>query len=518
MIRLLLAALVALLVGCGGGGDDGGAAPSLPGDPAFATGTGGLFQGGTYPADQRRSYGGSVQFHSDRTVAGSLWHRMETVDMQGAVEEFETLDIFGSGGQVHFNHTLQRRSRAAGTTEWIVENSQRAGTGTIQLTTGQAAGAATLTLDFPAPDVPFGVRSITLNRVPLPDVYIGLPLAKLAGWMQFSFHSEGRSISAIVRHDAATGAFSGTAGPDCGISGMLSGYDAAAGTMRQTFAFAGAGCPATGTAEMVARLADGAILGTSAVGWFNGRLAHAGLGAPIPAVPEPFGAIAGRYGTVSQSAGALLHPNGMLILSSKAVLTGGEFQYALGEFYGRLATTGTGSNTISGAYVVRQVDFSGREVVQVGTATAVVTPLVQDGQRALSVQIMTQLRPVPVEAFTVLLTSGWSIDEPFARVSGSYSGTLNARPDMSSLVQVTIDAQGVVSGSAGQECRIDGRVLDYQGLFRMFVLEVTLQGSGCPVTGSATLLGESSTVLPAASLWARGVLGGKAVSISLQQS
>lgn len=85
-------------------------------------------------------------------------------------------------------------------------------------------------------------------------------------------------------------------------------------------------------------------------------------------------------------------------------------------------------------------------------------------------------------------------------------------------MQVQLDAAGNLSGAVLPNCQLTGRILGYDQPFGVFRQEATLQGSGCPVTGTATLLGTvgfSGGFSPNLLLRSSGVLGGQPVSLVL---
>lgn len=570
MTRLLAASLLLLLAACGGGGGDSAVPatpeappvtqpPATPPPPSYAALAGVYQSDGMYAntPTTRDVRSGSIHVHPDGTIVGTLrW--FQSTGGWSATEDLVTFSGSLSTGQITYTYTLRNTAAAAEPQE-----AKQQGAGTVIASMTPIDGAAGITVQLP-PDGPFRVKAYTLPPArPLPSVYIGLPPEKLGGWMQFSLKREASSFDpwgspindAVVHHDAATGVITGSFGPQCHIAGKQYAYEPAIGMVRQGWTLSGSGCPVTGTAQMVGRLLGGVVLGTEVSGVFDGKWMTATLSYPLATMPTPSGAIPGLYGSISDGTNLLIHPDGTLTLTVWRVTGLAPSTASTGTFYGRLEGQGASLRAV-GEYVVLNQSWndwtsepppppsSAR-----GTATVELTLAAQNDNRGYNrwgytVRIDSQLAVPVTEAFAAAASPPWSLGQPFERLVGFYSrgwvvtaaGTSCPHTDhpfdprfgyenCTSLyseagapMQVQLDASGAMTGTIMENCQLTGRIFDYHQALGLFRHDVTLQGSGCPVTGTAQLVGRVTWVGtggPNLALASSGILAGQRFSLNL---
>jgi hypothetical protein len=551
-LRFVLAWLVvAMLAACGGGGGEapGPEAPVPPpvANPAVVAG---VFESSgisTSTETTLETLAGAIHVHSDGAVVGRLWRSFHGRPRYTAgTEELLTFSGSLSTGAITYTYALRRGTQQTDDhIAWVDSTQEGAGTLSVSLATSNGAPALSVTL--PAASIPFGVRAVTLPKKQLPGVYIGLPLEKLGGWMQFSIQRDPDMASrssatpaplealhaAVVHHDAATGVVSGSFGPQCQIAGKLYGYDAATGTVRQDWTLSGSGCPVAGTSQMVGQLLDGPILGTQVAGVIGGRWTVATLAHPLPAMPGPYGTIAGQYGSRNQeqTGSLVVHPDGTVLATGVRYGGAALEDSDTGVFQGRLEGSGPPYRA-TGEFVVQRErwDPAASDSVSSGTATLEITPTTDGAYPAALVRISSALTP-PLAEFVAIRSSAWHLGQPFERLTGLYSRGAVATPGAPACLspicmdgmpmQVQLDATGNFSGTVFDNCQLTGRIYAYDQPFGLFRQEVAFQGSGCPVTGTAQLLGRvgaGGRSAPYIALYSSGIIAGRPLSVVLVHS
>lgn len=548
MIKSLAASLLlALLAACGGGGGGDGPTPppTVPITNPHAA-LAGVFESSSAAASTETTVdnlSGTVHVHSDGTVAGNLWHFSQPRGT--STENTQELFTFSgslSTGEVTYTYELRRGEVLSGQFVW--SDSTQLGLGRIEALTSHLNGAPAIGIRFSSTNVPFLVRPITLAKKQLPSVYIGLPLQKLGGWMHFRVQRESdlknRHLPLAqvmqqveVHHDLATGAMTGSFGPQCQISGRLYGYDASTGTLRQDWTFSGSGCRVTGTSQMVGQLLGGAVIGTEVAGVMGGQWTVVTLSHPLAVLPGPFGAIAGGYaaGNREQVGELLVHPDGTV--TAKATrYSGSDLRDAeSGVFYGRLEGPAPPYRAV-GEFVVEtaRADPAAADTLARGTATLELTPTTNGAYGAMAARISSALTP-PLAEFVVSRGNAWGLGQPFERITGLYSKgwvTTPGGPECATPaclagtpMQVQLSANGNLSGTVLENCQLSGRLLAYEEPFQLFVHEISLQGSGCPVAGTGQLLGRvgfSGRASPNLALISSGIFAGQPFALTLVHS
>jgi len=514
MRRFLVLALLALLAACGGGGGGGGdGAPSSPAPgPAMHASLAGRYELTMPFGPNIESLNGTVHVHADGTIAGTLGRSFQdapipTVGGSDSMQFFGTLGAT-SAGEITFTYKAYRSRRAADGS-WTNENTTQDGTGTVEVSATLVDGAPAIALHFPAADVPFPTRTVTLAQSTLPVAWQGLPAERLSGWYQFSVSSRGFPImNTDVHIDAVTGAMAGTFGPNCQISGRLFGYDSFSGTFRQEWTFAGTGCPLAGTTQLVGRLGTGANISLEAFGFLAGRWLQVVAHSPVAALPGPFASIAGTYG---EGDAILVHPDGTVVAGIQESM-----------FSATVAATGQ-TYTASGEFANAQ---------QAGTATMTITPTTQDAALALAATIASATMPTPMPSFTAVKVgvADAFYGLPLAKLGGRYgmgAAFTFGEPILLSLVgsemfiAVDVDpATGAMSGTFGPDCQLSGRLFAYVPSLAMFRQDLSLQGAGCPVTGTGQLLGRlgSNRSGGVVRLLSKGVFMGRPLVFSMTHS
>lgn len=533
-LRFVLAWLVvAMLAACGGGGGEapGPEAPVPPpvANPAVVAG---VFESSgisTSTETTLETLAGAIHVHSDGAVVGRLWRSFHGRPRYTAgTEELLTFSGSLSTGAITYTYALRRGTQQTDDhIAWVDSTQEGAGTLSVSLATSNGAPALSVTL--PAASIPFGVREVTLPKKQLPGVYIGLPLEKLGGWLQFSVQRDLQRIWGVpVYFDLTTGAITGSFGPQCHIAGKLYGYDTSTGTMRQDWTVVGPGCPVAGTSQMVGQLQQGAVLGSEVGGLMDGKWTVITLSTPLAVMPSPYGLIAGRYSApyeFERSAEFSLHPDGtMTMLLGRR---GGPDQRDshTGTFYGKLEGSGPTYRAI-GEFVVatHSLDPARPPSLASGTATVEITPTTLGERLATSVHVSTTLAS-PVTDFVGGKDSSWTLGLPFERLTGLYSTGIVGAPggpectsaDCSYPVsaQVQLDATGNLSGTIGN-CQLTGRITAYDQAFGMFRQDVTLQGNACLTKGAAQMLGRAGySGHSQLALSSTGILGGRPLWIYL---
>lgn len=520
MTRFLAVTLFALLAACGGGG--GGTDAPAPGTPTTPPPVSHASVAGVFSADRS-----TVQVHSDGAVVGQLYAALgNRPGFSPRAVEHITFSGARSTGEITYTYVVGEFMDDGSI--GAIQSTQQ-GTGTVEISAASANGAPALTVHFPLPNVPFMTRTLTLAKKPLPDVYIGLPLEKLGGWLQFGIQRDGQTVWGVpVYFDLATGVINGSFGPQCHIAGKLYGYDMSTGTMRQDWTLVGNGCPIAGTSQMVGQLLPGAVLGSEVAGLIDGKWTVITLSHPLPVLPAPFGVIAGRYSLpyeAERSAEFWLHPDGTMTMHLGRKSGPYLLDSHSATFHGKLDGAGPTYRAV-GEFAVTTYfwDPAQPRSLASGTATVEITPSTVGNRLAASVRVSSTLGS-PLSEFVVEKASSWGMELPFERLTGLYSSGIVAAPggtectssDCSYPVSahVQLDTTGNLSGTFGN-CQLSGRITAYDPAFSMFRHDVTLQGSACLTKGSAQMLGHAGySGHSALALTSRGILGGRPMVLYL---
>lgn len=278
----------------------------------------------------------------------------------------------------------------------------------------------------------------------------------------------------------------------------------------------------------------------AACGGGDGGSAGGSVVTPPPTSPQPFSSIAGRYASDKPGApGAftigsiVLHPDGTANLSIQ------EQQVpcctAHGALFGGKITPAGAGYVVSGAFSVRTPETNeSPATVAWGTATAVLTPVQPAGRPAMAVKISSSVPHTPAQEFTAFFLPWKHSDVPYADFVGRYSrgyvyagfygypGYTGGPSEDSDLppADLTVAPDGTISGTVPPGCEVSGRLTGFDQYQQMFIVDLTLAGAACPVTGTGRLMGSVSwsVVFQKPTFGASGLIGSRLVSISLVHS